>query len=106
MKNILMSMALAATLAIGVIAADGGRNPTFASTGVCGSGPGPVCDRIFSCTDWSWEIGWPLKIVRTCASWREQVFYWEPNTGSEDPALPPGEEEPEPEQPQEPDPEG
>lgn len=95
-----MSMTGAAALAVGVVAADGAANPTFASTGECAGGPGPVCRVERTCTAWDWEIGWPLKFSRTCVSWVEETFYWTYTQDGDDPALPPGEEEPAPQTPE------
>ncbi len=107
MKRIVMSMLVAVALTVSVAAADGARNPTFASTGECGGGTGPVCLQERECTAWSFEIGWPLKFSRTCASWTEKTFYWVLSDGSgDDPSLPPGEEEPDPQEPETPPDEG
>ncbi|HUG00873.1 MAG TPA: hypothetical protein VML95_03360 [Longimicrobiales bacterium] len=105
MKKIVLSMLFAVSLAVVTIAADGAQNPTFASTGECGGGTGPVCRTERECTAWSYDIGWPLRFSRTCASWVESTYYWVLSDGGEgdDPALPPGEdeEEPDPQVPQE-----
>ena len=99
MRQLLLSMAVAAVAAVGAIVVDGAAHPTFASSGVCEGGPGPLCRVERTCTDYDWEIGWPFRISRTCSSWREETFYWtytddEVGTGGgDDPALPPGDPE-------------
>ncbi|HSM37351.1 MAG TPA: hypothetical protein VK837_13200 [Longimicrobiales bacterium] len=105
MRKLLMSMAVAAVLAAGAIVVDGAAHPTFASAGVCAGGPGPLCRVERTCLDYDWEIGWPLRVSRTCSSWREETFYWTyegdgGDDGGGDPALPPGDPE-SPETPEE-----
>ncbi|MEN8376096.1 MAG: hypothetical protein ABFS34_11660 [Gemmatimonadota bacterium] len=99
MKKLVMTVAAAAALAVMGSALEGAGSPTFAATGECAGGAGPLCMSEFTCTSWSWELAWPLRISRTCASWTQRDYYWETieeTQGSgDDPALPPGEETPE-----------
>jgi hypothetical protein len=104
MKRLVMTLAAAAALAVMGSALEGARSPTFAATGECAGGAGPLCLSERICTSWSWSIAWPLSISRTCATWTQRDYYWETieETGGsgDDPALPPGEEEQEPTTPE------